>query len=113
MDRLASDEVRQRLSDDSGGLVIAEHGDIGANRFDLPVGADQKQQRTRLDRIHCLPNTRSKIVSTRFRWYPRSKSSSSWPASSLAVTSGSALSRSSSESWPSDSHTFIALRWTR
>ena len=34
-------------------------------------------------------------------------------ARSAAVTSGSARSKSSSESLPSLSHTFIALRWTR
>ena len=35
-----------------GRLEIAEHGDIGADRFDPPVGPDQQQQRTGLDCDH-------------------------------------------------------------
>lgn len=56
------------------------------------------------------PKTRAKIASTWAKWWSRSNFSSSAAASS--VTSGSAFSRSRSESAPSASHTRIALRWT-
>ena len=58
------------------------------------------------------PNTRAKIVSTWRKWYSRSNFSSSSAAESAAVTSGSAFNSSRRLSAPSDSHTFIALRWT-
>jgi hypothetical protein len=56
------------------------------------------------------PNTRLKIVSTAFKWYPTSKFAASSASDRYFRTSGSALSNAR-KSQPS-CHPFMALRWT-
>ncbi len=67
VDGLAADEVGKWLADDRRRPEIAKHANVGADRFDGPIRANEQYQCTGLDGRHQAPKTRSKIMSTRFR----------------------------------------------
>ena len=52
MDRVAADQLRQRAAEKRFGSASAQLPSIGTDRFDPPIGADQKQQCAGLNRDH-------------------------------------------------------------